>query len=69
MSLAQQTAAFFDELTQIVNSQLQQRDNGVNPDTGLPHNPLLALDDEPQQEMNPAQAELPEPEVYTRGGY
>jgi len=70
MSFSEQTAAFFDELENIINEQKQSNQGEINPQTERPYSSLLTQDEEPVDQQPPAQE--PEPEVITRhsgGGF
>ncbi len=69
MSFAQETKAFFDELTNIVNEQQKRKEEGIDKQTERPYSSLLTQDEEPiNYDQNPYQAEESEHEVITRAG-
>lgn len=67
MSFAQQSSAFFDELSKIMDQQQRSRDDSIETRSDRPYSSLLTQDEEPTQNYNPQQLEEPEPEVVTRG--
>lgn len=66
MSFAQQTASFFDELSQIMESNKKDQEEEMERQNEHPFSNQLTQDEEPTQ-YNPAPAEG-EAEVITRGG-
>jgi hypothetical protein len=66
MSLAQESSAFFDELTKIIDQQQAEREDEMDKRDASPYSSQLTQDEEPSEEYNPHQVEEPEPEVVTR---
>jgi hypothetical protein len=67
MAFREETAAFFDELTNIVDEQMKDRQQGMEASNESPFSSMLTRDEEPiipQQEV----LEPFEPEVITRQG-
>jgi len=67
MGFREQTSAFFDELTNIVNQQMKDKAQGEERESETPFSSTLTQDEEPV----PAQEEVvedAEPEVITRQG-
>lgn len=64
MGFREQTSAFFDELTQIVDDQLKAREQG--PEGESPFSSMLTQDEEPVT-PEPGVVEQ-EPEILTRHG-
>ena len=67
MAFLDQTSAFFDEVTKILESKSMSRDDAMETRSERPYSSLLTQDEEPTQDYNPQQLEEPEPEVVTRG--
>ena len=67
MSFADQTSAFFDELTQIIDAQKQDKEKGMDMRRERPYSALLTEDEEPVDNM-PSRYEEPDPTVITRQG-
>lgn len=66
MSFKDQTSAFFDELSHIIDEQKKKREEGMDPlRGGKPFSSKLTQDEEPATMYNPADAEM-EPEVVVR---
>lgn len=65
MSFREQTSAFFDEMTRIIDEQKKARDEYQGIREGTPYSSMLTQDEEPVVQYNPAELEL-EPEVVTR---
>lgn len=65
MSFSEQTAAFFDELENIIDEQKKSNQGEINPQTERPYSSLLTQDEEPTDQQPPP-AQDPEPEVITR---
>ena len=67
MSFSDQTAAFFDELENIINEQKKSNQGEIDPQTERPYSSLLTQEQEPmEQQQQPVQDT--EPEVITRHG-
>lgn len=67
MAFREETSAFFDELSNIVDAQMKDRQQGVDMTNESPFSSMLTRDEEPvipQQEV----LEPFEPEVITRQG-
>jgi hypothetical protein len=67
MSFREQTSAFFDELTKILDAEKAEREADMDLRSGRPFSSELTQDEEPTSEYSPAQTEEAEPEVVTRG--
>lgn len=65
MSFSEQTAAFFDELSNIIDEQRKENEGDINPETERPFSSLLTQNEEPM-DRPPQQALEEEPEVITR---
>jgi hypothetical protein len=65
MSFSDQTAAFFDELSSMVDEKKKENQGEVNPETGRPYSSLLTQDEEPRDHGSQGSLEQ-EPEVITR---
>ena len=68
MSFAQQTSAFFDELSSILDKERKVREEDIDRHSGRPFSSELTQDEEPVDERSPYQVEDTEPEAYVRGG-
>ena len=66
MSFSQESSAFFDELTKIIDQQQSEREEEMDRSEATPYSSLLTQDEEPSESYNPQQVEEPEPEVVTR---
>lgn len=69
MSFSSQTAAFFDELSSILDSEQKAREKhleGISDGQG-PYSNLLTQDETPYSHYNPVALEEPPPEVIVRG--
>ena len=64
MSFRDQTSAFFDELSSIVDEQKKVKEEGMT-QGGSPFSSKLTQDEEPTPQYNQSDAEA-EPEVVTR---
>ncbi len=72
MSFSEQTAAFFDELENIIDEQKKSNQGEINPQTERPYSSLLTQDEEPTDQQYQPPAQETEPEVITRysgGGF
>lgn len=67
MSFSEQTAAFADELSEILDKEQKDREADLDIRNDRPYSSLLTRDEEPSSDYNPQQADEPEPEVVTRG--
>lgn len=67
MSFREQTSAFFDELTKILDAEKAEREADIDQRSGRPFSAELTQDEEPNTEYSPQLMEEPEPEVVTRG--
>jgi hypothetical protein len=67
MSFREQTSAFFDELTQILDQEKAEREADMDLRSGRPFPSELTQDEEPSTDYGPQTTEEPEPEVVTRG--
>jgi len=63
----EQTAAFFDELSDILRERQKEKEDGLDKKTDRPFSALLTQDEEPIGDMNPTSIGFEEPEVITRG--
>ena len=68
MSFADESKAFFDEISNILEVQREEREAEIDKRSERPYSSLLTQDEEPVADYNPLQAEEPEPEVITRAG-
>ena len=68
MAFADEAKSFFDELSNVVNSQQAAKEEGQMQSTDRPFSTLLTQDEEPTLQQDPNQAEESEPEVITRAG-
>jgi len=62
------TAAFFNELSQIVEKMQAAKEDGLDLRSDRPYSSLLTQDEEPIADYSPMQLDWQEPEVITRGG-
>jgi hypothetical protein len=70
VAFSDQTAAFFDELSSILDEEQRVREKhleGMSDGQG-PYSNLLTQDETPYAHYNPIALEEPPPEVITRGG-
>lgn len=67
-SFTDSTAAFFDELSQILTKQQEAKEDGFDMRTDRPFSSMLTQDEEPIADYSPMQLDWQEPEVITRGG-
>ncbi len=65
MSFQEQTSAFFDELTSMLDEQQKGREDDLDIRNDRPYSSMLTRDEEPT-DYNPNQVEEVEPEVVTR---
>jgi hypothetical protein len=68
MSFAQQTSAFAEELSRILNEKQKDLETELDIRNDRPYSSLLTRDEEPVSDYNPQQADEAEPEVFTRAG-
>ena len=66
MSFKDQTSAFFDEISSMLDEQQKSREDTMDLQNDRPYSSLLTQDEEPTKEYNPYSLEQPEPEVVTR---
>ena len=66
MSFQEQTSAFFDELTRILDNEKADREADIDQRSGRPFSAELTQDEEPTSDYNPQPVEESEPEVITR---
>lgn len=66
MSFQDQTATFFDELTNIVNEQMKEKHQGEAGEAESPFSSMLTQDEEPTNDQEGVVE--PDPEVIVRPG-
>jgi hypothetical protein len=62
------TAAFFDELSKILEAQQAKKEEGMDLRSDRPYSALLTQDEEPIADYSPMQLDYQEPEIITRSG-
>jgi len=67
-SFADMSSAFFDELSQIKDTERQAREADLDTHYDRPYSSMLTQDEEPTEEANPSSFDLEEPEVIVRAG-
>jgi hypothetical protein len=67
MSFQEQTSAFFDELSKILDAEKAEREKDMDQRSGRPFSAMLTQDEEPTTDYGPQQSGEMEPEVVTRG--
>jgi len=66
MSFKDQTSAFFDEISSMLDEQKKSQEADMDAGNERPYSSQLTQDEEPTTDYNAQQAEEAEPEVYTR---
>ena len=66
MSFADQSKAFFSELSDIQDARQEDKETDVDKRTSRPFSSLLTQDEEPTDNGNPHELDESEPEVVTR---
>jgi len=62
------TGSFFNELSQILEHQQAEKEEGMDLRSDRPYSSLLTQDDEPNSDYSPLQLDSQEQEVITRAG-